>query len=96
MCPVVIFKVTNRFMTVLHSRLQDYNEKHNLKHMVYQLLNMAIQWNLSIPDTLGTNIHVSVLISGVNLYYKGTFVSDLNTGVSSFQGVLNRVVSLYN
>ena len=32
-----------------------------------------------------------VLISGVNLYYKaqfGTFVSVLNTGVSSFQGVL--------
>ena len=39
-----------------------------------------------------------VLISGVNLYYKaqfGTFVSVLNTGVSSFQGVLNRGVSLY-
>ena len=38
-----------------------------------------------------------VLISGVNLYYKaqfGTFVSVLNTGVSSFQGVLNRRVSL--
>ena len=31
-----------------------------------------------------------VLISGVNLYYKAqfrTFVSVLNTGVSSFQGV---------
>ena len=39
-----------------------------------------------------------VSISGVNLYYKaqfGTFVSVLNTGVSSFQGVLNRGVSLY-
>ena len=39
-----------------------------------------------------------VLISGVNLYYKaqfGTFVSVINTGVSSFQGVLNRGVSLY-
>ena len=39
-----------------------------------------------------------VLISGVNLHYKaqfGTFVSVLNTGVSSFQGVLNRGVSLY-
>ena len=38
-----------------------------------------------------------VLISGVNLYYKaqfGTFVSVLNTGVSSFQDVLNRGVSL--
>ena len=38
-----------------------------------------------------------VLISGVNLYYKaqcGTFASVLNTGVSSFQGVLNRGVSL--
>ena len=34
-----------------------------------------------------------VLISGVHLYYKaqfGTFVSVLNKGVSSFQGVLNR------
>ena len=34
-----------------------------------------------------------VLISGLNLYYKaqfGTFLSVLNTGVSSFQGVLNR------
>ena len=40
-----------------------------------------------------------VLISGVNLYYKaqfGTFLRVLNTGVSSFQGVLNRGVSLYN
>ena len=27
-----------------------------------------IQWNLSIPDTLGTN--KNVLITGVNLYYK--------------------------
>ena len=39
----------------------------------------------------------AILISGVNLYYKaqfGTFVSVLNTGVSSFQGVLNRGVSL--
>ena len=39
-----------------------------------------------------------VLISGVNLYYKaqfGTFVSVLNKGVSSFQGVFNRGVSLY-
>ena len=39
-----------------------------------------------------------VLISGLNLYYKaqfGTSVSVLNTGVSSFQGVLNRGVSLY-
>ena len=44
-----------------------------------------------------TQMH-GVLISGVNLYYKaqfGTFVSVLNTGVSSFQGVLNRGVSLY-
>ena len=40
-----------------------------------------------------------VLISGVNLYYKaqfGTFVSVLDTGVSSFQGVLYRGVSLYS
>ena len=40
-----------------------------------------------------------VLISGVNLYYKaqfGTFVSVLNTGVSSFQGVLNRGISPYH
>ena len=47
-------------------------------------------------DTSGTNI--SVLISGVNLYYKaqfGSFVSVYITGVSSIQGVLNRVVSLY-
>ena len=39
-----------------------------------------------------------VLISGVNLYYKaqfGKFVSLLNTGVSLFQGVLDRGVSLY-
>ena len=39
-----------------------------------------------------------VLISGVNLYYKAqfkTFVSVLNTGVSSFQAVLNKWVSLY-
>ena len=39
-----------------------------------------------------------VLISGVNLYYKaqfGTFVSVLNTGVSSFQGVLSGGASLY-
>ena len=39
-----------------------------------------------------------VLISGVNLYYKaqfGTFLSVLNTGVSSFQSVLDRGVSLY-
>ena len=41
-----------------------------------------------------------VLISGVNLHYKlkvqfGTFVSVLNTGVSLFQGVLKRIVSLY-
>ena len=38
-----------------------------------------------------------VLIAGVDLYYKaqfGTFASVLNTGVSSFQGVLNRGVSL--
>ena len=38
-----------------------------------------------------------VLISVVNLYHKaqfGTFVSVLNTGVSSFQGILNRLVSL--
>ena len=38
-----------------------------------------------------------VLISGVNVYYKaqfGTFVSVLNTGVSSFHGILNRGVSL--
>ena len=38
-----------------------------------------------------------VLISGVNLYYKAqfrTFVIVLNTGVSSFQGVLDRGVSL--
>ena len=35
----------------------------------------------------------------MNLYYKaqfGTFVSVLNTGVSSFQDVLDRGVSLYN
>ena len=34
-------------------------------------------------------IYISVLISGVNLYYKaqfGTFVSVLNTGVSSIEG----------
>ena len=40
-----------------------------------------------------------VLISGVKLYYKaqfGTFVSVLNMGVSSFQGVLNAEVSLVN
>ena len=39
-----------------------------------------------------------ILISGVNLYYKaqfGKFASVLNTEVSSFQGVLNRGVSLY-
>ena len=39
-----------------------------------------------------------VVISGVNLYYKahfGTFVSILNTGVSSSQCVLNGGVSLY-
>ena len=39
-----------------------------------------------------------VLISVVNLYYKakfGTFVSVLNTGVSSFQGVLNKRDFLY-
>ena len=44
------------------------------------------------PDYMG------VLTSVVNLYYKaqfGTFVSVLNTGVSSFQGVFNRGVSLY-
>ena len=50
-------------------------------------------WNkYKCPDYRG------VLISGVNLYYKaqfGTFISVLNTGVSSFQGVLNRGVSLY-
>ena len=60
-----------------------------------------VQWNHSIPVTLGTNNspdYRGVLISGVNLYYKaqfGTFVSVLNTGVSSFQGVLDGGVSLY-
>ena len=48
-------------------------------------------WNkYKCPDYRG------VLNLGVKLYYKtqfGTFV--LNTGVSSFQGVLNRGVSLY-
>ena len=47
-------------------------------------------WNkYKCPDYRG------VLISGVNLYYKaqfGTFVSILNTGVSSFQGVPNKVL----
>ena len=41
-------------------------------------------------------VYRGLLISGVNLYYKaqfGTFVSVLNTGVSSFQGILNRRVS---
>ena len=36
-----------------------------------------------------------VLISGVNKAQFGTNISVLNTGVSSFQGVLNRGVSLY-
>ena len=50
------------------------------------------KYTCKCPDYRG------VLISGVNLYYKaqfGTFVSVLNTGVSSFQGVLNRGVSMY-
>ena len=49
-------------------------------------------------DTCKSPDYRGVLISGVNLYYKaqfGTFVSVLNTGVSSFQVVLNRGVSLY-
>ena len=58
----------------------------------------------SIPDTLGTNtVHVSWLQGCLHFrgefYYKaqfGTFlnVSVYNTGVSSFQGVLDRGVSL--
>ena len=43
-------------------------------------------------------MYMYVIISGANSYYKaqfGTFVSVLNTGVSSFQGVLNRGVYLF-
>ena len=65
---------------------------HALCYTVKSLYSGHLWDQYKCPDYRG------VLISGVNLYYKaqfGTFVSVLNTGVSSFQGVLDRGVSLY-
>ena len=71
----------NSYFLVMWSKIQDLWVSN---YMIF-LNESRLQWNPSIPNTLGTNI--SVLITRLHLYYKAQyeiFVSVLN----NYRGVL--------
>ena len=76
------YKVTNAIYLLWHIGPSLYKYTNQYIYTV-EALYYGQHWDkYKCPDYRG------VLISGVKVYYKATFVSVLNTGVSSFQGIL--------